>query len=178
VLALPLPDVVTKDEEDCGAVDICNVEVPSDGGTTCWVVDACGSWRGEAEASDGDGATAAAALPPSYERPHQASGRQSGKEEAVYGMKPDHFHIFTQAFTLTFLAEWGDRSQIATIALASSKNPYGVILGGLVGHAFCTALAVVGGRMLAARISERTVALVGGVLFLLFAVHSFFTGVE
>jgi putative Ca2+/H+ antiporter (TMEM165/GDT1 family) len=103
---------------------------------------------------------------------------QSGKEEAVYGMKPDHFHIFTQAFTLTFLAEWGDRSQIATIALASSKNPYGVILGGLVGHAFCTALAVVGGRMLAARISERTVALVGGVLFLLFAVHSFFTGVE
>lgn len=24
-------------------------------------------------------------------------------------------HVFTQAFTLTFLAEWGDRSQIATI---------------------------------------------------------------
>jgi Ca2+/H+ antiporter, TMEM165/GDT1 family len=99
-------------------------------------------------------------------------------EVMVYGMKPDHFHIFTQAFTLAFLAEWGDRSQIATIALASSKNLYGVILGGLVGHAFCTAVAVIGGRMLAARISERTVALVGGVLFLAFAVHSFFTGVE
>jgi len=51
-----------------------------------------------------------------------------------------------------------------------------VILGGLVGHAICTAMAVIGGRMLAARISERSVALVGGVLFLLFAVHSFFTG--
>lgn len=96
----------------------------------------------------------------------------------VYGLHPDHFQVFTQAFTLCFLAEWGDRSQIATIALASSKNLYGVLLGGLVGHAFCTALAVIGGRMLAARISERTVALVGGVLFLLFAVHSFFTGVE
>lgn len=118
-----------------------------------------------------------------------SAGRQTpdveeGQDDAapegatVYGMKADHFQIFTQAFTLTFLAEWGDRSQIATIALASSKNPYGVILGGLVGHAFCTALAVVGGRMLAARISERTVALVGGTLFLLFAIHSLVTGVE
>ena len=104
------------------------------------------------------------------------SGKSSGTESEAYGMKADHFQIFTQAFTLAFLAEWGDRSQIATIALASSKNLYGVILGGLVGHAICTAMAVIGGRMLAARISERSVALVGGVLFLLFAVHSFFTG--
>jgi len=84
--------------------------------------------------------------------------------------------VFTQAFTLTFLAEWGDRSQIATIALASSKNVFGVVLGGLVGHAFCTGLAVIGGRMLAARISEKTVATVGGLLFVFFAVTSFLWG--
>lgn len=91
-------------------------------------------------------------------------------------LKNDTINVFTQAFTLTFLAEWGDRSQIATIALASSKNPFGVIVGGLVGHAMCTGLAVLGGRMLAARISEKTVALVGGILFLLFALHSFIVG--
>lgn len=84
--------------------------------------------------------------------------------------------VFTQAFTLTFLAEWGDRSQIATIALAASKNVFGVFFGGLIGHAFCTGLAVIGGRLLAARISERTVAIVGGILFLAFAVHSFAVG--
>jgi putative Ca2+/H+ antiporter (TMEM165/GDT1 family) len=88
----------------------------------------------------------------------------------------ENLQVFTQAFTLTFLAEWGDRSQIATIALASSQNPFGVVIGGLLGHAFCTGMAVIGGRMLAARISEKTVAIIGGVLFLFFAVTSFLWG--
>jgi putative Ca2+/H+ antiporter (TMEM165/GDT1 family) len=88
--------------------------------------------------------------------------------------RSEGFKIFWQALTLTFLAEWGDRSQIATIALAAAKDVFGVIIGGLAGHAFCTGLAVIGGRMLAARISEKTVAIVGGVLFMVFSIHSFF----
>lgn len=84
--------------------------------------------------------------------------------------------VFFQAFLLTFLAEWGDRSQIATIALASSKDPIGVTLGGVFGHALCTGVAVVGGKLLATRISERQVNLVGGCLFLFFAVVSFVMG--
>jgi putative Ca2+/H+ antiporter (TMEM165/GDT1 family) len=80
--------------------------------------------------------------------------------------------ILVQSFTLTFVAEWGDRSQIATIAMAAAKDPVGVALGGFVGHALCTGLAVVGGRLLATRISERTVHLGGGTLFLLFALQT------
>lgn len=106
----------------------------------------------------------------------QAKGKKGGGWWCALGA--DNLKVFTQAFTLTFLAEWGDRSQIATIALAASKNPYGVIIGGLFGHAFCTGIAVLGGRMLAAKISERTVAIIGGVLFLCFAVTSFLFGPE
>lgn len=98
------------------------------------------------------------------------------KSKKLHSGRTENWKVFTQAFTLTFLAEWGDRSQIATIALAASKNVYGVIIGGLIGHAFCTGLAVVGGRLLAARISERTVAIIGGILFLVFAAHSFLVG--
>ena len=100
-------------------------------------------------------------------------GGDNEAKKALNVSKTESLKIFTQAFTLTFLAEWGDRSQIATIALAASKNVYGVIIGGLIGHAFCTGLAVIGGRMLAAKISEKTVATVGGMLFLAFAIHSF-----
>jgi len=77
---------------------------------------------------------------------------------------------------MTFLAEWGDRSQIATIGLAASSNPLGVTLGGCLGHAVCTSAAVVGGRGMASMISERAVALSGGALFLAFGLHSLLTG--
>eukprot|EP00291_Cryptomonas_curvata_P022291 CAMPEP_0172175762 /NCGR_PEP_ID=MMETSP1050-20130122/14414_1 /TAXON_ID=233186 /ORGANISM="Cryptomonas curvata, Strain CCAP979/52" /LENGTH=318 /DNA_ID=CAMNT_0012847913 /DNA_START=123 /DNA_END=1079 /DNA_ORIENTATION=- len=84
--------------------------------------------------------------------------------------------VLWQAFTLTFLAEWGDRSQIATIALAAQKDPWGVAAGGTLGHAACTSIAVVGGRMLATKISERTVSYSGGALFLVFALHGLWQG--
>ncbi|KAJ7383795.1 hypothetical protein OS493_026329 [Desmophyllum pertusum] len=82
--------------------------------------------------------------------------------------------ILLQAFTLTFLAEWGDRSQLATILLASRENVVGVTIGGTLGHALCTGLAVIGGRLIAQRISVRTVTIIGGVVFLIFALTAFF----
>uniref|UniRef100_A0A7S4C1J5 GDT1 family protein n=1 Tax=Chrysotila carterae TaxID=13221 RepID=A0A7S4C1J5_CHRCT len=84
--------------------------------------------------------------------------------------------VLLQAFTLTFLAEWGDRSQIATIALAAAKEPFGVTLGACIGHALCTGLAVIGGKLLASRISERTVLLSGGSLFVVFFLVSVIQG--
>ncbi|XP_068655220.1 GDT1-like protein 4 [Aristolochia californica] len=82
--------------------------------------------------------------------------------------------IFLESFVLTFLAEWGDRSQIATIALATHKNAIGVAVGATIGHTICTSIAVVGGSMLASKISQRTVATIGGFLFLAFSLSSYF----
>ncbi|GAB4855853.1 hypothetical protein Ancab_024492 [Ancistrocladus abbreviatus] len=82
--------------------------------------------------------------------------------------------IFLESFILTFLAEWGDRSQIATIALATHKNAVGVAVGATLGHTICTSLAVIGGSMLASKISQRTVATIGGLLFLGFSLSSYF----
>jgi putative Ca2+/H+ antiporter (TMEM165/GDT1 family)/uncharacterized protein YoxC len=82
--------------------------------------------------------------------------------------------IFVQAFTLTFLAEWGDRSQIATIAMAADYDPYGIIIGGSLGHGLATSTACIGGRILAQKISEKKIAIVGGGIFLIFGVLAVF----
>jgi len=76
--------------------------------------------------------------------------------------------IFVQAFVLTFLGEWGDRSQIATIALGAAHDVYLVTLGTVVGHACCTAGAVIAGRYISTKIDVKYVTLAGAVLFILF----------
>jgi Ca2+/H+ antiporter, TMEM165/GDT1 family len=78
--------------------------------------------------------------------------------------------VLVEAFTLTFVAEWGDRTQLATITLASSNHPYGVLVGAILGHAICAAIAVTCGKLIAGRISERLLTAVGGVLFIGFGI--------
>ncbi|XP_055901795.1 uncharacterized protein LOC129938339 isoform X1 [Eupeodes corollae] len=96
--------------------------------------------------------------------------RKNAKRSGTYMAS----RIFMQAFTMTFLAEWGDRSQLTTIILSAREDVYGVIVGGVLGHSMCTGLAVIGGRMIAQKISVKTVTIVGGIVFLLFAITSLF----
>ncbi|CAN0870563.1 GDT1-like protein 4 [Linum grandiflorum] len=86
--------------------------------------------------------------------------------------------ILLKAFSITFVGEWGDKSQFATVSLAADENPFGVVLGGIVGRALCTTAAVLGGKSLASQISEKMVALSGGILFIVFGVQSFLSDVN
>lgn len=58
--------------------------------------------------------------------------------------------------------------------LATHKNAVGVAAGATIGHTICTSVAVVGGSMLASKISQRSVATVGGLLFMGFSLSSYF----
>ena len=107
---------------------------------------------------------------------------ESSEEPESAGLRPTNDRmflrrwispVFLQAFTLTFLAEWGDRSQLTTIVLAAKEEPIGITLGGILGHTICTGLAVLGGKFLSERISTRTVTIIGGLVFIGFAVYSF-----
>ena len=62
---------------------------------------------------------------------------------------------WVQTFIMTFLGEWGDRSQIATIAMAAGQDYWWVTGGATTAHLICTAAAVVGGRAIAGRVSLR-----------------------
>lgn len=114
-----------------------------------------------------------------------AKSESTAKEAAVTVAKQDedgtitlspNITILLQAFAMTFLAEWGDRTQISTIALAASYQPVGVTAGAILGHGICTAIAVIGGRLIAGRISERVVTALGGLLFLIFGAVAIWEG--
>lgn len=92
------------------------------------------------------------------------------KDLASFVLSP----VWIQVFVMTFLGEWGDRSQIATIAMAAGSDYWFVILGAIVGHGLCTAAACIGGQLLATRISMRTVTLGGAAAFFVFAVLYFY----
>jgi putative Ca2+/H+ antiporter (TMEM165/GDT1 family) len=62
---------------------------------------------------------------------------------------------WVQTFVMTFLGEWGDRSQIATIAMAAGQDYWWVTVGAISGHGICTAVAVIGGAAIAGKVSMR-----------------------
>ena len=73
-----------------------------------------------------------------------------------------------------FLAEFGDKSQISTIALAARYNATLVFIGSSLGLTAVTGVGVLSGKVLADKVSPRVLAIAGGILFLLFALHALF----
>lgn len=80
--------------------------------------------------------------------------------------------VFIETFVMALVAEMGDRSQITTIVLAARESCLGVALGAFLGHTVCNTIAVLGGRIVAAMISVKTVTIIGGLTFLVFALTS------
>ncbi|KAJ4750813.1 GDT1-like protein 5 [Rhynchospora pubera] len=97
-----------------------------------------------------------------------SKGKSRNKENSKDDddLKKSKRPFLTQFFSPFFI-------KIATIGLAADENPFGVVLGGILGQALCTVLAVVGGKGLASHISEKIVTLASGALFIAFGVHSF-----
>ncbi|MGF1458022.1 MAG: TMEM165/GDT1 family protein [Leptolyngbyaceae cyanobacterium] len=84
--------------------------------------------------------------------------------------------IVLEALALTFVAEWGDRTQFATMMLSTTNHPLGVIVGATLGHMICAAIAVLAGRLIAGRLSERLLTALGGGLFILFGLVTLVRG--
>lgn len=83
-----------------------------------------------------------------------------------------------QTFLLICVGEWGDRSQITTIAMAANEGFVRVFLGAILGHGLCVCVAVYGGQLVAHKLSIRSVTFLGGFVFLLFALSNVLMGPE
>jgi len=106
-----------------------------------------------------------------------AEGSSSDEElhEALLHSDSSFGKTLWKSLAATMVAEWGDRSQLSTMALAGQREAYAVVIGTLVGLAAMTALSVVCGRWLASCVEKKSVLVGSGLLFLVFAAESLFT---
>ncbi|MBP2370500.1 TMEM165/GDT1 family protein [Pseudonocardia parietis] len=85
------------------------------------------------------------------------------------GQRPPRPRSGSAVVTVTmafFLAELGDKTMLATVALASQYHWVGVWLGSTAGMVAASGLAILVGRTLGRRLPERMIEIGGAVLFL------------
>lgn len=92
--------------------------------------------------------------------------RPQEKEEPLDASNSRH-RGFVAALFATMLLEMGDKTQLATIALAARYDePFVVFAGAFLALATVSGLAVVVGSLLAARLKQDWIELVAAILFL------------
>jgi putative Ca2+/H+ antiporter (TMEM165/GDT1 family) len=82
------------------------------------------------------------------------------------------WRTYVTAFTVVFISEWGDLTQITTANLAATRGPLPVALGALLALVSVSALALVAGRFIADRVPLRAVQRVGGTVMAALALWS------
>jgi len=85
--------------------------------------------------------------------------------------KPGHGIVAT-TFLLIFLAEFGDKTQIAVAGLGSTSEPSAVWAGATVALALTSILGVIAGRKLLNRLPLKWIHRISGVFFLLLAIFA------
>jgi putative Ca2+/H+ antiporter (TMEM165/GDT1 family) len=94
-----------------------------------------------------------------------------GKEEEEKKDKTDNNHPFLLVFGAFFLAELGDKTQLATLALSAKYGtPFQVWLGATLGMGTINAIAALAGNWIKKFVSERHVKLIGAAIFIIFGI--------
>ena len=94
--------------------------------------------------------------------------RPDGEEEEV--RHPHTLGAYGIVTASLIVSEIGDRSQLATIALAGTREPIGVWLGSTFGMFTAIAIAVVIGAIMGHRLPYRAIAIGAAVLFAAFGI--------
>jgi len=89
--------------------------------------------------------------------------RDDGTAESNLSAK----RAFASGFTMIFLSEWGDKTQIASALFATEYDPVMVFIGVMIALLLLSVMAIFLGKFLSSRIDRRAITKVGGVLFLL-----------
>ncbi len=82
---------------------------------------------------------------------------------------------FISGFTLVFLSEWGDKTQIASAIFAANYHPGLVFAGIILALFFLTVLALYLGSTLVKKFDKNKIGKIAGLLFIALGIVIFFT---
>jgi Ca2+/H+ antiporter, TMEM165/GDT1 family len=82
-------------------------------------------------------------------------------------------HAFLSAFTLIFLSEWGDKTQVASALFATTYPPLSVLIGVMLALTILTVTALFIGRILTSRIERRVITKIAGIIFIVLGISFF-----
>ncbi len=86
-------------------------------------------------------------------------------------LKSEHLQIVTTTFITVFLAEIGDKTQLATLLIAAqSHQPWIVFAGGAIALVSTSLLGVLAGKWLAKTFSPSLLNTLAGLSFLLLSI--------
>jgi putative Ca2+/H+ antiporter (TMEM165/GDT1 family) len=101
-------------------------------------------------------------------------GRAGDKDQEVQVAEPRH--VLLAVVSSFILAELGDKTMLATVALASNHNWAGVWIGATAGLVIADGVAIAMGAVLHKRLPEHFLHGLAGLLFLLFGLWLLFDG--
>jgi len=88
---------------------------------------------------------------------------------------PDQLRVLLSTFALLFVAELGDKTQLAVISMtAKHKAPVWIFVGATLALAAVTGIGVLGGELLTRFIPEMTLRKAAAALFVLMGVLMWF----
>lgn len=102
------------------------------------------------------------------------SSLRSGDKADEAGEPRSGHGLFFTTFLMIFVAEFGDKTQLAVAGMGSTNEHLGVWLGGTLALAATTLLGVLAGRRWLKRLPLALIHRLSGVLFLLFAALALF----
>lgn len=76
-------------------------------------------------------------------------------------------NAFISGFSMVFLSEWGDKTQIASALFATEYNPWMVLIGVMTSLTVLSVMAIYLGRFISGRIDRRVITKAAGAVFIM-----------
>lgn len=108
------------------------------------------------------------------------SASHAGEDEDVMtAMTTSPLKMALISFTVLFAAEWGDASQLLTVALTAKYHaPFAVGLGSWLGLVGVAALAILLGKIIQAKVPLHLIQRIAAVVFAIFAAIALYTAIR